>query len=194
MTEKGKYCSNVMKKHFNKGLVINKEGNENFNNSTKFGYNDYIDNVVKVRDYYHITGKYRGSAHIEFNINRRINYKIPVVPHNLKNHDSHLIVQELSKLNLNGLEQYTSLTINDKLSFIESFQFLSSSLDISVKNSNNDDFKYLSQDFDKNKLDLVKEKGFYFHEYMSDFEKFRKQLPSKEKFYSFLTGKKINDK
>ena len=99
-------------------------------------------------------------------------------------------MQELSKLNLNGLEQYTSLTINDKLSFIESFQFLSSSLDISVKNSNNDDFKYLSQDFDKNKLDLVKEKGFYFHEYMSDFEKFRKQLPSKEKFYSFLTGKK----
>ena len=69
-------------------------------------------------------------------------------------------MQELSKLNLNGLEQYTSLTINDKLSFIESFQFLSSSLDISVKNSNNDDFKYLSQDFDKNKLDLVKEKGF----------------------------------
>ena len=103
-------------------------------------------------------------------------------------------MQELSKLNLNGLEQYTSLTINDKLSFIESFQFLSSSLDISVKNSNNDDFKYLSQDFDKNKLDLVKEKGFYFHEYMSDFEKFRKQLPSKEKFYSFLTDKKINDK
>ena len=103
-------------------------------------------------------------------------------------------MQELSKLNLNGLEQYTSLTINDKLSFIERFQFLSSSLDISVKNSNNDDFKYLSQDFDKNKLDLVKEKGFYFHEYMSDFEKFRKQLPSKEKFYSFLTGKKINDK
>ena len=103
-------------------------------------------------------------------------------------------MQELSKLNLNGLEQYTSLTINDKLSFIESFQFLSSSLDISVKYSNNDDFKYLSQDFDKNKLDLVKEKGFYFHEYMSDFEKFRKQLPSKEKFYSFLTGKKINDK
>ena len=99
-------------------------------------------------------------------------------------------MQELSKLNLNGLEQYTSLTINDKLSFIESFQFLSSSLDISVKNSNNDDFKYLSQDFDKNKLDLVKEKGFYFHEYMSDFEKSRKQLPSKEKFYSFLTGKK----
>ena len=136
-----------MKKHFNKGLVINKEDNENFNNSTKCWIwdNDYIDNVVKVRDYCHITGKYRGSAHIEFNINRRINYKISVVPYNLKNYDSHPIVQKLGKLNLNGLEQYTCLTINDKLhiEFLY-YKFLSSSLDISVKHSNNDDFKYLS--------------------------------------------------
>ena len=31
--------------------------------------NDYIDNDVKVRDLCHITGKYRGSAHRDFNIN-----------------------------------------------------------------------------------------------------------------------------
>ena len=29
---------------------------------------------------------------------------------------------------------------------------------------------------------------------MSDFEKFKEQLPSKEKFCSLLTGKKISDK
>ena len=29
---------------------------------------------------------------------------------------------------------------------------------------------------------------------MSDFEKFKEKSPSKEKFYSFLTGKKIGDK
>ena len=29
---------------------------------------------------------------------------------------------------------------------------------------------------------------------MTDFAKFKKELPSKEKFYSSLTGKKINDK
>ena len=29
---------------------------------------------------------------------------------------------------------------------------------------------------------------------MTDFEKFKEQLPSNEKFYSFLTGKKVNDK
>ena len=31
-------------------------------------------------------------------------------------------------------------------------------------------------------------------EYMSNFEKFKEQLPSKEKFYSLLTGRKISSK
>ena len=62
-------------------------------------------------------------------------------------------------------------TINNKLSFIDSFQSLSSSLDSLVENLNKDDFKYLSQEFDDKVLDLVKEKGFYTYEYMSDFEK-----------------------
>ena len=77
---------------------------------------------------------------------------------------------------------------------IDSFQFLSFSLESLVKKLNKDDFKYLSQEFDKNKLDLVKQKGFYPYEYMTDSEKFKEKLPSKEKFYSSLTGKKIRDK
>ena len=71
-------------------------------------------------------------------------------------------MQELDKFNLqisvtpNGLEKYLSYTINNKLSFIDSFQFLISSLDSLVKNLNKDNFRYLSQEFDKNKLDRVK--------------------------------------
>ena len=86
---------------------------------------------------------------------------------------------ELGKFNLkikitpNGLENYMSFSINNKLSFIDSFQFLKSSLDTLVKNSNRDDFKHLSQEFDKNVIELVKQKGSYPYEYMSDFEKFR---------------------
>ena len=55
--------------------------------------------------------------------------------HNLKNYDSHLIMEELGKFNLqvnvipNGLEKHASFTINNKLSFIDSLQFLSFSLD-----------------------------------------------------------------
>ena len=77
---------------------------------------------------------------------------------------------------------------------IESFQFLSFSLESLVKKLHKDDFKYLSQEFDKSKLDLVKQKGFYPYEYMTDSEKLKEKLPSKEKFYSSLTGKKIRDR
>ena len=52
----------------------------------------------------------------------------------------------------------------------------------------------MRQEFDKNKLDLVKQKRFYLYEYKSHFERFKEQLPSKEKFYSSLTGAKVNDK
>ena len=34
--------------------------------------------------------------------------------------------------------------------------------------------------------DLVKQKGFYPYKYMSDFEKFKEQLPSKEKVLKFI--------
>ena len=58
-------------------------------------------------------------------------------------------MQELGKFNLkinvipNGLEKFMSFTISNKLSFIDSFQFLSSSLDSLVKNLKKIDFKYL---------------------------------------------------
>ena len=46
----------------------------------------------------------------------------------------------------------------------------------------------------KNKWNIVKQEGFYPYGYMSDFEKFKEKLPSKEKFYDSLTNRKINDK
>ena len=52
----------------------------------------------------------------------------------------------------------------------------------------------MSKEFDNNLLDLVKQKGFYRYEYMSYFEKFKEELPSKEKFYSSLTDRKISNK
>ena len=83
-----------------------------------------------------------------------------------------------------------SFIINNKLSFIDSFQFLSSSLGSFVKHLNKNNFNYLSQKFDQNKLDLVKQKGSYTYECMADFEKFKEKSPRKEKLYGSLTGKK----
>ena len=81
---------------------MTKKDIEDLENSTKCWIcdNDYIDNDVKVRDHCHITGKYRVSLHRDCNINVKLNHKIPVIFHNLKNFDSHLIMQELSKFNL----------------------------------------------------------------------------------------------
>ena len=181
---------------------MTKEVNEDFENSVNCWIcnNDYIDCDVKVRDLCHITEKYAGSTYRDCNINVKLNHKIPVVFHNLKNHESHLIMQKLGKSNLkinvipNGLEKYLSFGINNKLCFIDSFRFLSSLLDSLVKNLDKDDFKYLSQEFDNNVLDLVKQKGFYPYDYMTDFRKFKEQLASKEKFYSSLTSKKVSNK
>ena len=120
-------------------------------------------------------------------ISLKVNHKIPAAFHNLKNYDFLFIMQELSKFDLkisvitNGLEKYMSFTNNNKLCFIGSFQFLISSLDGLGKNLNKDDFKYISQEFDNCVLDLDKQKGFYPYEYMSDFEEFNEELPSKER-------------
>ena len=102
MIEESKYCSDMIKNNFNKELVMTKEDNENFKNVTKYGIceNDYVGNNVKVRDHCRVAGKYRGSAHRDCNINLKLNHKIPVEFHNLENYDSHLIMQELGKLNL----------------------------------------------------------------------------------------------
>ena len=42
---------------------------------------------IKLRDHYHINGKYRGSAHRDYNINVELNQKFPFIFHNLKNYD-----------------------------------------------------------------------------------------------------------
>ena len=49
----------------------------------------------------------------------------------------------------------------------------------------------MGQELDSKVLDL---RGFYPYEYMNNFEKFKEDLPSKDKFYSSLAGKKISDK
>ena len=116
MIEKIKYCTDSMKKYFNKELVMT-----------------IMLLLIVIRESCHITGKYTGSARRDCNIKVKLNHKIQVIFYNLKNYDSHLIMQELSKFNFkinvipNGLEKYMSFNINNKLNLIDSFRFLSSS-------------------------------------------------------------------
>ena len=74
-----------MKKQFNKDLVVTKKDNEDFKNSTKCWICDhvYVEGNIKVRDH---------SAHRDCNINAKLNQKIYIVFHNLKNYNSHHIL------------------------------------------------------------------------------------------------------
>ncbi|XP_019886947.2 uncharacterized protein LOC105278604 [Ooceraea biroi] len=105
---------------------------------------------TRVRDHCHLTGRYRGPAHANCNLNYRDSHTIPIVFHNLSGYDAHFIVKELAsnfKGNVDVLpinkEKYISFTkhvygFDDnktpwhnhmQLRFIDSFKFLSSSLD-----------------------------------------------------------------
>ena len=86
MIGESKYCNDVMKKQFNKERVMTRKDNQDFENSTKclICDNDFTDNDVKVTDHCHITGKNKGSAHRDFNINIKLYHKSPVVFRKLK--------------------------------------------------------------------------------------------------------------
>ena len=49
----------------------------------------------------------------------------------------------------------------------------------------------MSQEFNNNVVDIVKEKGLHLYDYMSDFQKFKEELPRKENFSNLLTDKKL---
>ena len=103
MLEEVEYCKAVVKKRFNKPLVITEDDEMCFKLMDKCYIcgEKYTDKDVCVRDHCHIIGKFRGSAHQECNLKLRIkpeDIKIPVIFHNLRGYDSHFIMQQISKI------------------------------------------------------------------------------------------------
>ena len=61
--------------------------------------------------------------------------------------------------------------LSRNLIFIDSMQFMNSSLEKLVKNFSDNDFKYLTQEFGSKNLELLKQKDAYLYEYMKDLVK-----------------------
>ena len=217
--EEVKYCKRIMKKYFNKPLRMTEENEQEFKKATTCHICDkkYTEKDIQVRDHCHITGKFRGSAHQECNLKLRINpkeIKIPVIFHNLRGYDSHFIMQEIGaivkkhayknnkgeekQMNINAIpnnmEKYMAFMLGNHLTFIDSFQFMSSSLDKLVSNLPAEALKYTNKIFQKEKFKLMTRKGIYPYDYMDSFEKFNKtELPMKEEFYSILNNENITN-
>ena len=109
-----KYCKNIKNKHINKTLIMSEEEEHSFQQSNSYWICKKIinDDNEKVRDHCHVTCKFRGAAHWDCDINFQLNKRIPVIFHNLRGYDSHLIFNELHKFDVkisvipNGLEKY----------------------------------------------------------------------------------------
>ena len=155
-----------------------------------------------VRDHCYITGQYRGAAHNAYNIKLRLNSKttpIPVVFHNLRGYDSHLLMQAISKVGgkvscIPNTERYISFSVG-QLRFIDSAKFLLASLDKLVAAIRPAAFQITAQ-YEPNEArrKLIMRKGVYPYEYMDSWAHFEEtQLPPKEAFYSKLSDVNINE-
>ena len=172
MLEEVEYCKKMVKRHFNKNLKMTDEDMDDFSRSNKcYICNEkYVEGVKPIKDHCRITGNYLGSAHDECCSKLRMNpdkIRIPVIFHNLRGYDSHLIMQQIGKIakdksyvdkngerkNLkinaipNNMERYMTFTLGNNLTFIDNFQFMSSSLDKLVSNLGKEDLRYTSTAF-----------------------------------------------
>ena len=210
MFEEVKNCQSIIRDNFNKPLEMTKKDEKAFTKAKRCHICEkkYRVDDVPVRDHCHVTGKYRGSAHQSCNLKLQISaekIKIPVIFHNLKGYDSHFIINELGKLIEKGeeisinviaqnAEKYMAFYISKHLSFIDSFAFMSSSLDKLAGNLEDRDFIYTKDYFtDPVQFNLMKRKGVYPYDYMDSFSKFNDtELPEREDFYSLLYQKSIS--
>ena len=191
-----------MKKYFLKKLIISEKEEHLFQQRNNCWIcKKLIDHDnEKVRDHCHATGKFRGAVHWNCNINFQLNKKVPVIFHDIKGYDSHLIFCELNKYDAkidlipNGIEKYMVFFWGKNLFFIDSMQFMKSSLHKLVENFSDKDFKYLVKEFGSKNLGLLKQKGAYPYEHMNSFERFKeKELLNKECFFSSTKKGKIGD-
>ncbi|XP_041351368.1 uncharacterized protein LOC121370296 [Gigantopelta aegis] len=156
-----------------------------------------------VRDHCHITGEFRGATHSECNLNYKFTGRIPVVFHNLRGYDSHLIMQAIGKIQSkpiscipNNMEKYISFSLGC-MDFIDSFQFMNFSLEKLVSNLAKEGpskFVHMTQHFGADQLPLLLRKQVYPYEYFDSEARFLEtQLPPKEAFRSSLTDEDISD-
>ena len=155
-----------------------------------------------VKDHNHLLqyNNFRGAAH---NICNR-NYfertkKVAAICHNNKGYDMHLYLTDLIKAenkvevipeNINKFK----VLITERFIFLDSFAFLSTSLENLVKSVKAEDkLERMKKEFPEH-YEILSEKGVYFYDYVDSFSVFEEtQLPPREAFYSRLKQQGISE-
>ena len=178
----------------------------------------FVDSVHKVIHHCHLTGQIFGVAHAECNLKARSVTFLPVFFHNLARYDAHHIIKNLKLKENERLsaisrtdEVYISFSVSipvgsyktkkgqivkvsNTLRFLDSFQFMSQSLDSLAKTLKKEDFALLKHYFTEtspnNDWTLLCEKRIFPYSYLDSFEKFNQPLPPYgNDWRNTLTGK-----
>ena len=184
-------------KETKKDIIMTQEDEEDFknNNICRFCEKEILSD--KVRDHCHLTGKYRGPAHNVCNINVRqadSNF-IPFAFHNFSIYDCHMFFKKLVDLKKDKVkfkiipktnEEYITVKYGC-IRFIDSYRFLSESLDKLVKNLDEDDFKILKKEF-PDKWQYLNKKLAYPYQYFNSIDDYKKPVNNlkKEDFFNKL--------
>ena len=181
----------------------------------------FTDENCKVHDHCHVLGNYRGAACNKCNLGMKMTKTIPVIFHNLKGYDSHLLLPELGKFNKKisiipiNMQTYMSFSVGNEttytddktgepkkkewfnLRFIDSFGFMTSSLSqlvVDLKQGGLEKFKNVSREFGSD-AELMTRKGVYPYSFMDGYDKFDIDpfTLTKSDFRNDLTGEDISD-
>ena len=189
-----------------KKLPMNTDLKSNYNeNICYICEKEFLPGQIKTRDHDHFSndGQIRGLAHQSCNVNLRATYFLPVIIHNSKNYDNHLILkhipenyaQSISIIPVN-LEKFTMFTL-DSIKFLDSFQFLDTSLENLVQNliKSNHEFKIFNCFYQNEKnRNLLLRKGVFPYSYFQSLSVLNEPgLPPKSAFYNRLTETDISD-
>ena len=121
----------------------------------------------RVRDHCHLTGRYRGPAHLRCNLHYQDTYVIPVFFHNLAGYDAHFIIKDIAnsfagrvdvlsitKKNYISFTKHVKDTVNlkwgtdcVKLRFVDSFKFLNTNLEKLVSYLDKSKLKIIRSEF-----------------------------------------------
>ena len=183
--DKQKWTKQVTDQYFKKKIIMTNEGI--YKNSHIFWICREELNTGKVRYHCHITGNFREAAHNQCNLKLKMPKKLPIIFHNLKGYDGHLIFKELNNFNVDievipkTIDKYMSFIVSRNIDFIDSLQFYKGSLDTLTSNLEDNHFKHLIPEFFTDKLEILKRKDAYPYQWVNSYEKFKYPTLAKKK-------------
>ena len=191
-------------KNTKKDIIMTQEDEEDYRNNNICRFCEKNIESDKVRDHCHLTGKYRGPVHNTCNINikQKDSNFIPFAFHNFSIYDCHMLFKRLVDLKKDNVkfklipktnEEYIAVKYGC-IRFIDSYRFLSESLDKLVKNLDEDDFKILKKEF-PDKWQYLNKKLAYPYQYFNSIDDYKKPVDNlkKEDFFNKLKNEYPDD-